>query len=279
MLYSKMKKEALATHKQAADEYDEAYKRMEQAGTSLYDKRQNSLTVIREVELLINSIANCPKEFDTKISHIQVERAKFQKTVDYATEAMKSTVKSGGSVAAGIAAGGAIASVAPTAAMWVATTFGTASTGTAISTLSGAVATKAALAWLGGGALSAGGAGIAGGQALLALAGPIGWGIAGGTTVISAVSLGHKNKKIADKAISEVKNIAIAKAELEETRIKIQYLTEETKKLLFALRDTTAASQFLRGANYLELSESEQYHLGSIVNNTSSLAVLLNKTV
>ena len=262
MLYSKMKKEALATHKQAADEYDEAYKRMEQAGTSLYDKRQNSLTVIREVELLINSIANCPKEFDTKISHIQVERAKFQKTVDYATEAMKSTVKSGGSVAAGIAAGGAIASVAPTAAMWVATTFGTASTGTAISTLSGAVATKAALAWLGG-----------------ALAGPIGWGIAGGTTVISAVSLGHKNKKIADKAISEVKKIAIAKAELEETRIKIQYLTEETKKLLFALRDTTAASQFLRGANYLELSESEQYHLGSIVNNTSSLAVLLNKTV
>lgn len=52
-------------------------------------------------------------------------------------------------------------------AMGVAFTVGTASTGTAISTLSGAVATKAALAWIGGGALSAGGWGVAGGMAVL----------------------------------------------------------------------------------------------------------------
>ena len=39
--------------------------------------------------------------------------------------------------------------------MGVATTFGVASTGTAISALSGAAATNAALAWLGGGALAA----------------------------------------------------------------------------------------------------------------------------
>jgi hypothetical protein len=38
----------------------------------------------------------------------------------------------------------------------------TASTGTAIGTLSGAAATNATLAWLGGGALSAGGFGMAG---------------------------------------------------------------------------------------------------------------------
>lgn len=46
-------------------------------------------------------------------------------------------------------------------------TFATASTGTAIATLSGAAATNAALAAIGGGALSAGGLGIAGGTALL----------------------------------------------------------------------------------------------------------------
>jgi hypothetical protein len=39
--------------------------------------------------------------------------------------------------------------------------FGTASTGTAVSTLSGAAATNAALAWLGGGTLAAGGGGMA----------------------------------------------------------------------------------------------------------------------
>lgn len=44
---------------------------------------------------------------------------------------------------------------------------GTASTGTAIGTLSGAAASNATLAWLGGGTLSAGGLGTAGGAALL----------------------------------------------------------------------------------------------------------------
>ncbi len=50
-----------------------------------------------------------------------------------------------------------------------------ASTGTAIASLSGAAATNATLAWLGGGALSAGGFGMAGGMAVLGgiVAGPV----------------------------------------------------------------------------------------------------------
>lgn len=44
---------------------------------------------------------------------------------------------------------------------------GSASTGTAISSLGGAAATNATLAWLGGGALAAGGFGVAGGAAIL----------------------------------------------------------------------------------------------------------------
>lgn len=63
--------------------------------------------------------------------------------------------------------------------MAIATTLGTASTGTAISALSGAAATNAALAWLGGGALATGGGGVAAGEAFLALAGPVGWAIGG----------------------------------------------------------------------------------------------------
>lgn len=46
-------------------------------------------------------------------------------------------------------------------------TFATASTGTAIGTLSGAAATNATLAWLGGGSLAAGGGGMAVGAAVL----------------------------------------------------------------------------------------------------------------
>lgn len=52
-------------------------------------------------------------------------------------------------------------------AMWVATTWGTAGTGTAISSLSGAAASNAALAWLGGGTVASGGGGMAAGAAVL----------------------------------------------------------------------------------------------------------------
>lgn len=214
-----------------------------------------------------------------KVSEIQAERTKFQETEAYAAEAIGAAVKSGISIAAGVAGGVAVASMAPTVAMWVATTFGTASTGTAISTLTGAAATKAALAWLGGGALSVGGSGIAGGQALLALAGPIGWGITGVTTAASTVALGYKNKKIADEAIAEAKKITIAGAEVNEASTKIQHLTDETIMLMDNLRDMVQANRTLKGANYLELSEDEQYRLGTMVNNTLSLAEMLNKTI
>lgn len=82
-----------------------------------------------------------------------------------------------GTAAAGVAVGAGVAAFAPTAALAIATTFGTASTGTAIATLSGAAAIIPPRQ-LGGGALAAGGGGMSAGSALLALAGPVGWGSA-----------------------------------------------------------------------------------------------------
>ena len=279
MLYTKAKKEALSIYEHAVEKYNNTYQTMQETGSRLYSLRQDSVKLIQEIELLLNSIANKPKEFEKTISDIQAEQKKFRDAEEYAAEAMKAAVKSGISVAAGVAGGAAVASMAPSAAMWVATTFGTASTGTAISTLSGAAATKAALAWLGGGALSAGGAGVAGGQALLALAGPIGWGITGVTTAASVVALGHKNKKIADEAIAEAKKITIAGAEVNESSAKIQHLIDETVMLMDDLRDMSRANTLLRDANYLELSENEQYRLGAMVNSTLALAEMLNKTI
>lgn len=54
------------------------------------------------------------------------------------------------------------------AAIGITTTFGTASTGTAISRLRGVASTNAATAWLGGGALAAGDGGMAAGSAVCA---------------------------------------------------------------------------------------------------------------
>ena len=75
--------------------------------------------------------------------------------------------KTGGRIATRIA--GCVG--APAVVSTLVASLGTASTGTAISTLSGAAATKATLAWLGGGAIAAGGLGIAGGAVVLGVVG------------------------------------------------------------------------------------------------------------
>ena len=70
--------------------------------------------------------------------------------------------------AGGAAAGAAVGSAAAYGTFVAAASFGTASTGAAISGLSGVAATNATLALLGGGTLAAGGAGVAGGTMVLA---------------------------------------------------------------------------------------------------------------
>ena len=92
------------------------------------------------------------------------ELAEMKSLSGYASEVM-----SGGLTAVG---SGALVGLASYGG---ATMFATASTGTAIGSLSGVAATNATLAWFGGGALSVGGLGMAGGVAVLGgiVAGPV----------------------------------------------------------------------------------------------------------
>lgn len=279
MFYKQTKKDALLIHENAVKKYNTEYQTTEKQGEALYQQRKEAQTLLGNIENLINSIANTPKDFSVSISRIQAEREMFCATEKYAEEALKSEIKSGVGIAAGVATGAAVASMAPTAAMWVATTFGTASTGTAISSLSGAAATKAALAWLGGGALKAGGLGIAGGKAILALAGPIGWGVAGVSVVSAAAFVGHNNKKVADSAIEEAKQITLMGAILRDTNAQISHLLSETILLASSLEKQLKENVEMQDADYTKLSVEAQLRLGTMVNNTLSLAALLNKTV
>lgn len=279
MFYSKYKKQVLESYKKALAEYNVSHEKTQQEVQRLYERRRISIELIRNVEALVNSIANCPKEYEIKTQKIVFEREKFHEKEEYAQQAYHEAKKTGVNIAAGMAGGAAVAAAAPTAAMWVATTFGTASTGAAISTLSGAAATNAALAWLGGGALSAGGAGVAGGQALLMMAGPIGWAIASGAVIVSTSAWGIKNKKIADEAVKEEREIIKAIEQLRETDGKVEGLSKETVTLYGGLKKLYGTLREYEGMDYLDLKEEVQYGLGSLVNNTLALSEMLNKTV
>lgn len=132
------------------------------------------------------------KEYEI-LSEININIEEFNKTFDFtikASDAIKGTIKSTGLAIAG-------GTIAPQLAMNGVLAWGTASTGTAISSLSGAAATNAALAALGGGPIAAGGGGMAAGAALLST---VGFATGGITLAVctGCIASAHFSKKLTE---------------------------------------------------------------------------------
>ena len=235
---------------------------------------------LEAIQKLFDVIRNVPHE-----QRIQYEQMKeVQLSWKQQAEKIESNyrtfvVKNVGEAAAGVGAGVAVAALGPTVAMGVATTFGVASTGTAISTLSGAAATNAALAWLGGGALVAGGGGMAAGEALLALVGPVGWVVAG-MAILGSSLLFWKARD--EKKCLETVYILVSKRDTKsyeeaivEINERITRIQDENKKLAEAIQKIKTF-----GTDYNRMTEAQQYELGAYVNlMQSSTQLLVNPIV
>lgn len=263
----------------AVIDYDQTYTDLESGGIELYQSRLRSIDLLDLVTDLVNSIANTPKSFVEDIEEVSHKKRSFKESEAFAREELDSARKSAAGAGAGVAAGMAVASIAPSAAMWVATTFGTASTGAAISTLSGTAATNAAMAWLGGGALAAGGGGMAAGNAFLAMAGPIGWGVAGATLLTSIVLFVKKQHEIAREKHEELLSVKRNTEALKETSAAIGALKTKTDALREELSGSFMSSCHLHGADYLSISDDEKLALGSLVNSAKSLGALIVERV
>lgn len=260
-------------------DYNQTYTDLELGGIELYQSRLRSSDLLDLATGLVNSIANTPKSFVEDIKEVSHSKRRFKESEVFAREELNSARKSAASASAGVTAGIAIASIAPSAAIWVATTFGTASTGAAISTLSGAAATNAAMAWLGGGALAAGGGGMAAGDALLALAGPIGWSVAGATLLTSIALFVKKQHKIAREKHEALLSVKRNTEALRETSAVIGALRAKTDTLREELSRSFISAYRLHGSDYLSISDDEKLALGSLVNNAKSLGSLIVEKV
>lgn len=250
---------------------NELNKKIEELGK--YSSELNEL--LNKIQAKFDSIRNITSENLIEINHYKKIHFTWKQQVEkIKTDYDKLIGKFGGKIFAGAAAGVGVAAVGPYAAMGVATTFGVASTGTAISTLSGAAAINAALAWLGGGALVLGGGGMAAGNAFLYMAGPIGIGIA----VVSFISSGLMFWKASDKK-KKIERIFLDisdrdqhcyKLSITEINERITRIVNETKMLKSALEEIEKI-----GNNFEEMSEDQQYELGTYVNLKNASTQLL----
>lgn len=277
MFYNQLRKNAIKRLEAAQNDYKLIAENANNKALELYVVRKSSAKEIERVEMYINMLANAPKEFVKDVAQVKLEIKDFNEAVRIEETSTQDNLKGAGAAVAGTVAGGLIASLGPTAAMAIATTFGTASTGAAISALTGAAATNAALAWLGGGAIAAGGGGMAAGNAFLALAGPVGWGIAGVLIIGGGGFASYKNKKAAEEAQKitlEIKEkISILLPKLEE----LSKLVDKTKELKKALDLSLIINTFPN--DYEKFSDKQKMALGALINNTKAMGQLINARI
>lgn len=267
------KKEALKKCEEASDTYKTEFEGMIAKSTELYEDKEEAVKILKEVDEYIHFLSNKPKEIAKIASEITVRRLAFEREVkELVLESKKADKVSKNVAGAGVLTGAGVAAFGPTAAMGIATTFGTASTGTAIATLTGAAQTNAALAWLGGGVLAAGGGGMGAGEAFLAMAGPVGWAIGGAALVGGGLLANSKNKKIAEKAEVQTKEIKdeTNKVKKIKTRIAAEIkaivpLNDGVKKLVQGLKNT-------RKNDYKSFTDDEKDALMELMNSAESLS-------
>lgn len=177
-------------------------------------------------------------------------------------------------------AGGALAAFGAYSA---ATTFATASTGTAIATLSGAAATNATLAFFGGGSLAAGGLGMAGGTAVLGglVAGPalLVMGIISGAKAGKNLEEAYSNSAKADEMIMEL-NIASEQCIAIRRRCYMFYsLLARFETYLYSLNQDMKEIIKTEGEDYSKYSQDSKKSIAAVVSVVSSIKAVLDTTI
>ena len=281
MFNSPARREAIKGLDRSVKNHETVRKQVERASMGLLEQRQRAAAeVIKPVEEYINLLANSPKEFDKTVAQFRIELNRFAETVRHIeADAQRSTRIGSSTGAAGAIAGVGVAALGPSAAMAIATTFGTASTGTAISALSGAAATNAALAWLGGGAIVAGGGGMAGGSALMALAGPVGWGIGSVALVGSGLYLNSRNKRYAREASEQRIKVEAEVRSLQTANREIEGFHRRTRTHVEGCLTELGWLKGYAGGDYQCFSEGQKQRLAALINHIRSLSELLTKEV
>lgn len=157
-----------------------------------------------------------------KISIINIKK---QELVEMKQLSLKAgEVLSAGAVSLG---SGALAGVA---CYGGAMTFASASTGTAIATLSGAAATNATLAWFGGGSLAAGGMGIAGGTMVL------GGVVAAPVLAVAGMVMASKARENLANARKNYSQAKLAAEEMDSAASKVDVINDVAQEFIYLLK-------------------------------------------
>jgi hypothetical protein len=196
------------------------------------------------------------------------ELAKMKELSGFANE-----VVSGGATALG---SGALVGMASYGGAMM---FATASTGTAIGTLTGVAATNATLAWFGGGSLAAGGMGMAGGMAILGgiVAGPV---LAIGGLVLASkakknLAAARSNHAQAERAAKEMRAASSLVDGIRKVAGQFKNVTTALDERTTTVLDGLDSVIKRRGTNYSSYNDKDKRQVHLAVMFAQALRVVL----
>lgn len=271
--------------KEAQEWHEYAQRKYKQAEKELDEARENAQNKFEELGTLQSQIVSgVLREYQEIIDKLDIQGAKslqdairceefnLAKTRDSIVSLQTALTGVVGGIVGGVAAGfGAFGSAGLLA---------TASTGTAISTLSGVAATNATLAWFGGGSLAAGGLGIAGGTLVLGsiVAAPV-------ILVAGTIFAASAEKKKYD-AEAYANSIRVLQRAMNAESMSWQHMANRTTEKIDTIRDGYMAMSaslsdvsniiYSKGLQVSQWAENEQMTLKTMMQVAETLVTTIN---
>lgn len=274
-------KKAVEEFEATKNAYEKTVKSIQHHALMLFEKREKvldeSVNLFNRLVLINGIPSHIINQIETQLTKQQIKRlgvtsdhsVNYEMPNEENSQAWKYMFG-----AAGVGSGAAVAGGSILTAL--ATTFGTASTGAAISSLSGVAATNAVLAWIGGGTIAAGGGGMALGSTILGLMGPVGWGIAGLSIVGGGWSLRNKNDKIIAEYQKATKEYHHHEALLSSKIAEVKGLEDDTDENLKILKHYSNCKY---PSDFNHFTDDDKFELGQMVRDILSSLRHLNKAV
>lgn len=232
--------DAIESYKYSLEKFNELHEQVESKRKAvnrnlekLVQSKKNALLSLRKMKKISRNLGKT-RQRDLQNNDVSVD-------INYTFSTIDKTISTG-EIAMSSTKGASVGVSTAMGAWALAGTFGTASTGTAIGSLTGAAATNATLAYLGGGAAAMGGGGMVAGTAVL-----------GGLVALPALILtGVFSHVSANKKIKEI----------EEKEYEIIQATEDCEKALLSFDliskrsiEITTALDKARSAFEIELNK------------------------
>lgn len=220
MLFSSTKK----NHEKAVSIYNAAVVDLQSRCDALNATQKECVAALKDIEGVINNIANTPKKIDRSVAKIEIKRISYRDTKSFTKEAIFNAAVNG--VVAGAGIGAALAAIRSSNKVF-----------------------RLILLPL----------------SLLLL-------------LISIFSFRKKDKEITIDANSDIKTLNSSTAQIHKKSALVVKIHIETTSLHNNLLQQISEARHFVGKDFKDMSRDEKLRLGTIVNNTLSLAKKLTET-